>query len=92
MKLIDLLSVIPDECEICLTRPDVWDKRDVGNKDEAIARFAYRNRLVKEQVENFDVYRAYPCSLVHAPCGEVRLFEDEVPPFYVKPEIIIEIE
>lgn len=92
MKLIDLLDVIPDECEICLARPEDWRNRYAGNKDEAIARFAYKNRFVKEQVENLDVYRAYPCSLVHVPGGEVHLFDDDVPPFHVKPEIIIEIE
>lgn len=90
MKLIDLLSVIPDECKICLERPEDQRHGVIGYKHDAIARFAYRNRLIKEQVENMDVSCVYPCA--NARCAEELLLEDDIPPLYVVPAVIIEIE
>ena len=91
MKLIDLLSVIPDECKIGLERPE--DQRHgvvIDYKHDAIARFACRNRLIKEQVENMDVSCVYPCA--NARCAEELLIENDIPSLYVVPAVIIEIE
>lgn len=90
MKLIDLLDVIPDECEISLSRPDDMEIGDEGSKYEAIARFAYQNRLIKEQVENMDVVSIKPCS--HAQCDGAYLFDDDYISFNVSRVLVIEIE
>lgn len=90
MKLIDLLNYIPEECEIGIVRFDDGFSISYGNKWDAIAKAAYKYRLIKEQVENMDVSRVYPCANVQ--CREEHLFENDTPPLYVKPEIIIEIE
>lgn len=90
MKLIDLLSYIPDECEIGIVCFDGGFPVSYGNKWDAIAKVAYKYRLIKEQVENMDVSSVYPCTYVQ--CKEAHLFENETPPIYVKPQIIIEIE
>lgn len=90
MKLIDLLSYIPDECEIGLARFDDGVPISYGNKSEAIQSVAYKYRLIKEQVENMDVRSVYPAAYVQG--ADTQLFERDVPPIYVKPEIIIEIE
>lgn len=90
MKLIDLLDVIPDECKIGIARPEDQRHGVIGYKHDAIARFACRNRLIKEQVENMDVSRVYPCSSVQ--CAEELLFENDIPQLYVAPAVIIEIE
>lgn len=91
MKLIDLLSYIPDECEIGLVRFDDGFSVSYGNKSEAIEKVAYEYRLIKEQVENMDVISVYPCTYVQ--CKEAHLFEKfETPPLCIKPQIIIEIE
>ena len=90
MKLIDLLRVIPDKCKIGIARPEDQRHGVIADKDDAIAQFAYRNRLIKEQVENMDVSRAYPCSSVQ--CAEELLFENDIPSLHVTPIVIIEIE
>nr|DAO54981.1 MAG TPA: hypothetical protein [Caudoviricetes sp.] len=90
MKLIDLLSVIPDECRIGIARPEDQRHGVIGDKYDAITRFAYRNKLIKEQVENMDVSRVYPCA--NAQCAEELLLEDDIPSLYVVPAVIIEIE
>lgn len=90
MKLIDLLSVIPDECEVSLSWPD---DNDIGTelmRDGAIAEFAYRNRLIKEQVENMDVVSIKPCS--HVQCDGMYLFDDDSIPFNISRVLVIEIE
>lgn len=90
MKLINLLDVIPDECEISLTRPDDMEIGDEGPKYEAIARFAYPNRLIKEQVENMDVVSIKPC--LHVQCDSRYLFDDDYIPFNASRVLAIEIE
>lgn len=75
MKLIDLLSVIPDDCEVSLSWPDDKDIGTERMRDDAIAEFAYRNRLIKEQVENMDVVSIKPCS--HVQCDGAYLFGDD---------------
>ena len=91
MKLIDLLSVIPDECEIGLVRFDDGFSISYGDKSEAMQSVAHKYRLIKEQVENMDVRHVYPAA--YAQCNSIQLFGIYVPPpLYVKPEIIIEIE
>lgn len=90
MKLIDLLNCIPEECEIGLMRCNNGFFISSGLKTVAIEGFAYKNKLIKEQVENMDVDSIYPCASVQ--CDNAQLFERGVPPLDVKPEIIIEIE
>lgn len=89
MKLIDLLNYIPDECEIGIV--DGGFSISYGNKWDAIAKVAYKYKLIKEQVENMDVSSVYPCTYVQ--CKETHLLEkNETPPLCIKPQIIIEIE
>lgn len=90
MKLIDLLSVIPNECKIGIARPEDQRHGVIGYKYDAVTRFAYRNRLIKEQVENMDVSKVYPCSSVQ--CAEEFLFESGTTSLYVAPVVLIEIE
>lgn len=90
MKLIDLLSYIPSGCEIGLVHVDDRLSASYGNKYAVIAGFAYKNKLIKEQVENMDVDNIYPCASVQ--CNSTQLFERDVTPLVVKPEIIIAIE
>lgn len=89
MKLIDLLSYIPDECEIGLLRPGDKKVKAEGLKREAIAEFADKNKLIEAQVENFDVYNVYSCARVQ--CAEELLFESGTPSLHVMPAVIIEI-
>ena len=90
MKLIDLLSYIPDECEIALLNTDDARNGTKGTKDEAIKGFARKNKLVKEQVvNNFDVFKVYPCSYVQ--CDGAYAFGDNDIPLNVSGMIIIEI-
>lgn len=90
MKLIDLLKFIPDECEIGLVRFDGGFPISHGNKSEAMEGVAYKYRLIKEQVENMDVRSIYSGACFQG--YNVELFERDVPPFDVKPEVVIEIE
>lgn len=89
MKLIDLLSVIPVECEIGLLRPGDKKVKAEGLKREAIAEFADKNKLIEAQVENFDVYKVYPCSYVQ--CDEAYTFGDDDIQLNVSRMIVIEI-
>lgn len=90
MKLIDLLSYIPDECKIGLASPGEQRHGVIDYKYDAIARFAYRYKLTRDQVKNMDVSRIYPCAYVQ--CSGEYVFENDIPSLYVKPQIIIEIE
>lgn len=90
MKLIDLLSYIPDECEIGLARFDDGFSISYGDKSEAMQSVAYKYRLIKEQVENMDVRNIYPG--VDVQSNNVELFSRGAFPFDITPEIIIEIE
>lgn len=90
MKLIDLLSAIPDECKIGIAHPEDQRHGVIGYKDDAITRFAYRNKLIKEQVENMDVRHVYPAADVQG--ADTQLFGIDTLPLYVSLEIIIEIE
>ncbi len=90
MKLIDLLKIIPDECEISLSRPDDGEIGDEWPKSEAVASFAYKNRLTKEQVWNMDIVTIRPCS--HIQCDGAYLFDDDYIPFKVSQIFAIEIE
>lgn len=90
MKLIDLLNYIPDDCEIGLVRFNGRFPISHGNKSEATESLAYKYRLVKEQVENMDVRSIYSGACFQG--NNVELFERDVPPFDVKPEVVIEIE
>lgn len=90
MKLIDLLSYIPDECKIVLSSPGEQRHGVIDYKYDAIARFAYRYKLTRDQVKNMNVSSIYPCACVQ--CSEEYVFENDIPSLYVKPQIIIEIE
>lgn len=90
MKLIDLLNYIPDECKICLAGHREQRHGVVDYKYDAITRFAYRYKLINEQVENMDVISIFPCACVQ--CSEEYVFKNDIPSLYVKPQIIIEIE
>ena len=90
MKLKDLLEVIPDDCEIGLIPWDNGFSVSYGNKAEAIEKLAYRYKLIKEQVENMDARSIYSGACVQ--CNNVEMFNRDVPPLDVKPEVIIEIE
>lgn len=90
MKLIDLLSYIPDECKICLAGHGEQRHGVADYKYDAITRFAYRYKLINEQVENMDVISISPCACVQ--CSEEYVFKNDIPSLYVKPQIIIEIE
>ena len=90
MILIDLLNYIPDECEIGLVRFDGGFSISHGNKSEAMEGVAYKYRLIKEQVENMDVRSIYSGACVQ--CNNVEMFNRDVPPLDVKPEVVIEIE
>lgn len=90
MKLKELLEVIPDDCEIGLIPWDNGFSVSYGNKAEAIEKLAYRYKLIKEQVENMDVRSIYSGACVQ--CNNVELFNRDVPPLDVKPEVVIEIE
>lgn len=93
MKLIDLLNYVPDECEIGLVRSEDQQHGVIGDKYDAITRFAYRNRLIKEQVENMDVRHISPAAYAQRDSTDsIQLFERDVLPLYVKSGIIIEIE
>lgn len=88
MKLIDLLNYIPDECEIGIV--DGGFSISYGNKWDAIAKVAYKYKLIKEQVENMDVRHVYPAADVQG--ADTQLFGIDTLPLYVSLEIIIEIE
>lgn len=88
MKLIDLLSYIPDECKIGIA--SYGEQGVIDYKYDAITCFAYRYKLTNEQVENMNVSSIYPCASVQ--CSEEYVFENDIPSLYVKPQIIIEIE
>lgn len=90
MKLIDLLKIIPDECEISLSRPDDGEIGDEWPKNEAVASFAYKNRLIKEQVWNMDIVTIRPCS--HIQCDGAYSFDYDYIPFKVSRILAIEIE
>lgn len=90
MKLIDLLSYIPDECKIGIARPEDLRYRVIGYKNDAIARFAYMNQLTKEQVYNMDVSSVYPCANVQ--CAEELLLKNDVPSLYGSLVVLTEIE
>lgn len=90
MKLIDLLKIIPDECEISLSRPDDGEIGDEWPKSEAVASFAYKNRLIKEQVWNMDIVTIRPCS--HIQCDGAYSFDDDYIPFKVSRILAIKIE
>lgn len=51
MKLINLLSYIPDECKICLSSLGEQRHGVIDYKYDAIARFAYRYKLTRDQVK-----------------------------------------
>lgn len=90
MKLIELLEVIPDDCEIGLAAFD--DKVCAfayGTKDDAIMSFAQRKRFITEQVESMEVISTYPCANVY--CKEEHLLESDMPPLHVTPQLLIEI-
>lgn len=90
MKLIDLLSYIPDECEIGLVRFNGRFSISHGNKSEAMESLAYKYRLIKEQVENMDVIHVY--SGVNVEANNVERLSRATYPLDVIPELIIEIE
>ena len=90
MKLIDLLSYIPDECEIGLVRFNGRFSISHGNKSEAMESLAYKYRLIKEQVENMDVIHVY--SGVNVEANNVERLSRATYPLDVTPELIIEIE
>lgn len=90
MKLKELLEVIPDECEISLSRPDDGEIGDEWSKSDAVASFAYKNRLTKDQVWNMDIVTIRPCS--HIQCDGAYLFDDDYVPFKVSQILAIEIE
>lgn len=90
MKLIDLLSLIPDDYKIALLDHDDTRNGGKGTKDEAIEEFARQKRLVKEQVvNNFDVFKVYPCSYVQ--CDGAYTFGDDDISLNVSRMIVIEI-
>ena len=91
MKLIDLLSYIPDECEIALLNTDDARNGTKGTKDEAIKGFARKNKLVKEQVvNNFDVFKVYPCSYIQ--CDGAYVFGNDDILIEASRMIVIEIK
>ncbi len=90
MKLIDLLSVIPDDCNVSLSWPDDENIGTERIRDGAIAEFAYKNRLGKEQVGNMDVVSIKPCT--HVQCDGAYLFDDDYIPFNYSRVLVIEIE
>ena len=90
MKLIDLLSYIPDDCEIGLIPWDNGFSVSYGNKAEAIQKLACRYKLIKEQVENMDVIHVY--SGVKVEANNVECLLRDTYPLDVIPELIIEIE
>lgn len=92
MKLIDLLKVIPDEYGIGLAYDNNGSPEFVfgNNKYDAITELAYKKRFIKEQVENMNVCSVRPYANVQ--CSDTQLLERDVPPLYVKPGIIMDIE
>lgn len=53
MKLIDLLIYIPDEYKIGLASPGDQRHGVIDYKYDAIARFAYRYKLTRDQVKTW---------------------------------------
>lgn len=90
MKLIELFSYIPDECKIGLAALGERRHGVIDYKYDAIARFARRYKLTRDQVKNMDVNTIYPSAYIQ--CSEEYVFGDDDPSLYVKPQIIIEIE
>ena len=88
MKLIDLLNYIPDECEIGIV--DGGFSISYGNKWDAIAKVAYKYKLIKEQVKNMDVMHVY--SGVNVEANNAECLSRATYPLDVIPELIIEIE
>lgn len=90
MKLVDLLRVIPDDYKIALLNPDDARNGAQGTKDKAIEEFARQKKLVKGQVvNNFDVFKVYPCSYVQ--CDGAYTFGDDDIPLNIRGMIVIEI-
>lgn len=81
---------IPDNREICLLRSSDIEITIKGTKDEAVAKFARKNKLIKEQVENFDVARIYPCAYFR--CGGAYMLDEGSIPLSACIPIVIEIE
>lgn len=90
MKLIDLLNVIPDDREVCLLHHKDIKITIKGTKDEAVAKFAHKSKLIEEQVKNFDVVRVYPCAYLQ--CGGAYILAEDKIPFNISIPIVIEID
>ena len=90
MKLIDLLSYIPDDCEIGLIPLDKEFSVTYGTKEEAMEKMAYRYKLIVEQVKNMDVAHVY--AGVNVEANNVECLSRDTYPLDVIPELIIEIE
>lgn len=91
MKLKELLEVIPENYEIGLANFDKDNGIIVyGTKEDAIQKFAEKEKFIKEQVEGMNVIVIYPGATAYLPTG-VKLFGDDMIDVHIKTQLTIEI-
>lgn len=91
MKLKELLEIIPDNYEIGLADFDKDSGIIVyGTKEDAIQKFAEKEKFIKEQVEGMNVIAIHPGATAYLPTG-VKLFGDDMIDFHIKTQLTIEI-
>ena len=92
MKLKELLEVIPENYEIGLANFDKDNGIIVyGTKEDAIQKFAEKEKFVKEQVEGMNVIAIHPGATAYMPPSGVELYGDDSAEVHVKSKLLIEV-